>query len=297
MSLSNNSINTTLSIIVVTFNSADHIRGCLESIINNGFDHIQIIVVDNASVDDTRNICKAFQNINLIYNNNNMGFAKAVNIGIKVSTGQFVLLLNPDIVLPINCLKELVDILVRQPQVGMIGSMLVQENGSIDLACRRNFPTTRDVFFRLLGIDKCFPKSKFFNHYNPTYVDMSLAGEVECISGAFMLVRREAIQDVGLMDEAFFLYGEDVDWAFRFKLANWKIYYYPTIKVLHYKRGSSKKNVDPKTICAFYDSAYLYYLKYLGPWNSRFVNILIRFTFNARKYVALFRLKITKKWF
>jgi N-acetylglucosaminyl-diphospho-decaprenol L-rhamnosyltransferase len=154
----------------------------------------------------------------------------------------------------------MVDYLDAHPDVGVAGPKLVRADGSLDLACRRSFPTPEVSFYRITGLSRLFPQSPRFGRYNMTYLDPDVETEVDSVVGAFMLVRREAIQQVGLLDERFFMYGEDLDWALRIQQAGWKIYYNPRVTVFHHKRaastGSSRAQYE------FYRAMYLFYDKH-----------------------------------
>jgi len=150
------------------------------------------------------------------------------------------------------------------PQAGAAGPRLVLPNGELDRACRRSFPTLQVSFYRLTGLSFLFPRSRRFGRYNMTYLDPSITTEVDSVVGAFMMVRSEAVRQVGLLDENFFMYGEDLDWAYRIKQAGWKIYYNAGVTVLHYKEASSKDDltIRPRTRYEFYRAMYLFFRKH-----------------------------------
>jgi hypothetical protein len=159
------------------------------------------------------------------------------------------------------------------PEAGASGPKLVRADGSLDLACRRSFPTPEVSFYRMVGLSRLFPRSRRFGRYNLTYLDPDEQAEVDSVVGAFMLVRREVIRDVGLLDERFFMYGEDLDWALRIKRAGWKIYYYPAVTVLHYKGESSRRSRRARF--EFYRAMYLFYRKHYANETSRWLHWLI----------------------
>ena len=184
------------------------------------------------------------------------------------STPRFVLLLNPDTLLPPTALADMLAFMAAHPQAGAAGPRLVLADGSLDLACRRGEPTLETSFYRLTGLSKLFPRSRRFGRYNMTYLPEDQVAQVDSVVGAFMLVRAEAIEQVGLLDEQFFMYGEDLDWAKRIRQAGWEIWYNPAVVVRHYKRQSSKQN--PRAAREFKRAELLFYRKHYAattpPW-------------------------------
>jgi N-acetylglucosaminyl-diphospho-decaprenol L-rhamnosyltransferase len=286
-----------LSIVIVNYNAAEYLKPCLDSVIvSNPEISLEVIVVDNGSTDNSTELMGSlYPKIKLIRNKNNFGYAVANNRALNVVKGQYILLLNPDTVLPPNCLRKMLDFLNLHPEIGMIGPKLIRADGTFDHACRRQFPSPLDIYFRLLGLDRLFPRSKLFGHYSLTYLDPNISGEVDCISGAFMLVTRKGLCEVGLLDERFFMYAEDIDWSRRYKLAGWKVYYLAQVEVLHYKRASAIKTA-PKMIREFYKSLYLYYDKYYGSITPPLIKLLMRCFLRIRTIVALIFWRMTRRW-
>jgi len=230
----------TTSVVIVSYKTRDLLLACVESVYaSEGVPEPQIIVVDNASSDGSpKAVRDAFPRCVVIENAENMGFSKANNIGIARATGDYVLLLNPDTVLQPDVLADMTEYMEKHRDVGMATCKLVTGDGSLDLACRRSFPSLWDGFCRAAGLSALFPRSRLFARYNLTYFDESETREVDCINGAFMFVRREAMNDVGLLDEDYFIYSEDVDWCYRFWKKRWKVVYHPTTTTLHLKGQS-----------------------------------------------------------
>ncbi len=286
-----------LSIVIVNYNTCDELGNCLHSIFfGNSNVCMEVWVVDNSSTDNSISmVSSSYPTVQIISNKTNQGFAAANNLVFPRANGTFLLLLNPDTILPRNCLRELLDFIRDNSKIGMIGPKLVRKNGKLDHACRRLFPTKIDIISRLFWLDRIFSKSKLLGHYSLSYQDADQAGPVDCISGAFMLVRQLAVDQVGLLDERTFLYGEDVDWAWRFHEAGWIVYYYPKVEVVHLKRAASIKNAS-FSIKQFYAASYQYYLKYYGDNNSRFFNFLIHVAFSTRKFIALCIWKLFRRW-
>ena len=155
---------------------------------------------------------------------------------------RYALLLNPDTVVPPDAFAQMIQLMDDHPDFGVSGPKLVRLDGSLDLACRRGFPSVEVSFWRLTKLSKIFPRSRRFGRYNMTYLDPDQPAEIDSVVGAFMLVRREAIEQAGLLDEIFWMYGEDLDWAYRIKQCGWKVYYYPQVVVTHVKRASSSQD-------------------------------------------------------
>jgi GT2 family glycosyltransferase len=262
-----------LSIIIVNYNTCDLLRNCLASIYkSHGNINFKVIVVDNDSADHSVQMVAAeFPQTELVASQVNGGFAYANNLGLRRvgfdDTGKpqphaprYVLLLNPDTVLPPTALIDMIDFMDARPDVGAVGPKLVRLDGSLDLACRRSFPTPEVSFYRMAGLSKLFPRSRIFGRYNMTFADPDELLEVDAVVGAFMMIRREAIVQVGLLDETYFMYGEDLDWAYRIKARDWTIYYNPAVTVTHVKRAASRRS--PKAKIEFYRAMDIFYRKF-----------------------------------
>ncbi len=252
-----------LSVIIVNYNTRERLKGCLASLRQSrGVGDIETFVVDNASDDGSAEmVASEFPWVRLIRSDVNGGYAYANNLALRETSGRKILLLNPDTELGETALSELVSYLDAHPETGAVGPKLVRGDGSLDLACRRSFPTPSVAFYRMAGLSRLFPKSRRFGRYNLTYLDSDEETEVDALTGACMLVRREAIEDVGLLDERFFMYGEDLDWAYRIKSLGWTIRYNPKVVVLHYKGEASRQSSERATV-AFYRAMHLFYAKH-----------------------------------
>jgi len=266
-----------LAIVIVNYRTPHLLRACLASIYASQGDlTFRVCVVDNCSRDESCEMVEAeYPQVKLIASEVNGGFSFANNLGIKTfgfdgDVGEsiddperlprYVLLLNPDTRLSPTALADMVAFMDARPDVGAAGPRLVRQDGSLDLACRRSFPSPQVSLYRMTGLSKLFPRSRRFGRYNLTYLDPSVTTEVDAVVGAFMMVRREAILQVGLLDESFFMYGEDLDWAYRMKQAGWRIFYNADVTVLHYKKASSRHS--RKAQYEFYRAMYLFYRKH-----------------------------------
>lgn len=272
---------TDIGIVIVNWNTRDLLRGCLRSLAaSDPSVSRRVVVVDNASSDGSAAMVRAeFPEVTLLENAQNVGYAAANNQGLRLlgfgqpcrsEAPRYALLLNPDTELPPDALRLMLDRFDADPCIGAGGPRLILPDGKLDLACRRSFPTPEVAMWRMLGLSKLFPKSRLFGRYNLTYLDEHLETEVDCVVGAFMLVRREVIERVGLLDETFWMYGEDVDWAYRIKQDGWKILYYPKVTVLHIKRAASRKN--PKTRLEFQRASLIFYYKHFARQTPRLMH-------------------------
>lgn len=275
-----------LSIVIVNYNTCDFLRECLISVYQNQGDiTFNVIVVDNNSPDNSAQMVSTeFPQTELIASKINGGFAYANNLGLRqagfAKDGQpqpnaprYALLLNPDTVLPPTGLVDMLHFMDTHPEAGAAGPKLVLTDGSLDLACRRSFPTPEVSFYRMMGLSKLFPQHQTFGRYNMTYTDPDKLMEVDSVVGAFMLVRREAIAQAGLLDETYFMYGEDIDWAYQIKANGWKIYYNPAVEVKHVKRAASRKSA--KAQIEFYRAMDIFYRKYYADTTPLWLHALV----------------------
>jgi len=256
-----------LGLIIVSYNVSDLLGECLRSVFASGGVTAHVAVVDNASEDGSATMVKQrFPQATVIESPTNGGYAYANNLGLRLlqelpDPPHYVLLLNPDTVVPADGLRRMLDYMEARPDVGVAGPKLVLRDGSLDLACRRSFPSPYVSFCRIAGLSKLFPRSRLFGRYNLTYLDPDREAEVDSVVGAFMMVKWKAFQDAGLLDESFFLYGEDLDWAYRMKEHGWRVMYNPALKVLHHKGESSRRN-SKRATSEFYRAMLIFYHKH-----------------------------------
>ncbi len=242
-----------LSIIIVSYNTKDFLKNCLGSVYKNLGDlNAEVIVVDNASKDGSPEIVlKEYKNTHLIENKENLGFSKANNIGVKKATGRYTLFLNSDTLVYENTLTFMVNFMEKNKDAGASTCKLNLPNGKIDDASHRGFPTPWNSFSHFSGLSKILGKTKIFGGYNLGYLDLSKTHEIDALAGAFMLVRKEAGEEVGWWDEDYFFYGEDLDFCYMLKQKGWKIYYVPQVNILHFKGVSGGiKNVSKQITTA-----------------------------------------------
>ncbi len=255
-----------LGIVILNYNTRDLLRDCLRSLAETRGVDIDVTVVDNASRDGSVEMLRAeFPQTRLLASETNGGYAYGNNLALREFLARpepprALMLLNTDTLVPPDALTLLLNFLDAHPDAGIVGPKLLLRDGSLDLACRRSFPTPEISFYRMLGLSKLFPKSKRFGRYNLTYLDENETAQVDSVVGAAMLMRTQALKQAGLLDETFFMYGEDLDLALRIKQAGWNAYYYPRAQILHYKRESSKQS--KKAQIEFYRAMYIFYVKH-----------------------------------
>ncbi len=257
----------TVSIIIVTYNSARVIGACLDSLASDAASGLaEVIVVDNASSDDSVRVVRdRYSWATLITSGENLGYSKGVNLGIQSARGRFLLILNPDTVVRRGTLRKLIEFVEKTPDAGIVGPKLVFHDGTVQLSCRR-FYTFRVLLMRRTPLGKIFKNSKAVSDHLMLDFDHDSTREVDWLLGAAMFVRREAVDNVGMMDERFFLYFEDVDWCYRMKQRGLKVYYLADAVIEHgYKRESAQAVLN-RSFAAHLVSLFRYYEK----WNPVF---------------------------
>ncbi len=253
-----------ISVVIVNYNVSSFLEQALLTLKDALKDiDAEVFVVDNASSDDSVEMVREkYPWVTLIVNDRNVGFAKGNNIALRRVAGKYVLLLNPDTVLRRNTVKNMISFLEEHPEAGLAGCKVINPDGSLQLACRRGFPTPGGAFFKLSGLSGLFPNSKTFGSYNLTYLDPDTVTEVDAVSGSFMIMRRDVIDKIGYLDEDFFMYGEDLDFCYRIKEAGWKIYYVPTTEIIHFKGESTKTIPSVKSNRDFYEAMHIFVKKH-----------------------------------
>ena len=272
-----------VSVVIVTYNVREFLEQALESVqrASAGLT-VETWVVDNDSADGTADMVRTrFPDVHLIANEENIGFARANNQALREAEGRYALVLNPDTILQEDTLRELVGFMDARPDTGAAGCRILNPDGTFAPESRRAFPTPAVAFFRLTGLSRLLPHSPTFGRYNLTYLPQDEVCEVDALSGSCMMVRREAILDdaasgdgappeasgaergaAGLFDEAFFMYGEDLDWCYRIQQAGWAIRYTPATQIVHYKGESTKKG-DLRYVRLFYGAMLRFVEKHL----------------------------------
>lgn len=282
-----------LSVSIVNFNAGDYLLDCLNSLENfkDEVDNLEIIIVDNASSDNSMEVVKKkFPNLTNILNENNLGFGKAQNMALKRAKNEYVLILNPDSKILKGTLKYMVSFMEENPEVGASSALVEKEDGTIDWASHRGFPTPWVSFlYYVLGNDSL---------YHLKNKDLSKTHEVDSIVGAFFLTRKSILEKVGYFDEDYFMYGEDLDLCLRIKNAGYKVMYVPEVKILHYKGVSSglkkhsqditsaDKQTKLRAFNAFYESMKIFYKKHYAKKYPAFLNWLILLGIDLKWFLA-----------
>ena len=289
-----------VGIVIVSYNTKDLLRRCLESVFASTNVTFTVCVVDNGSTDGSGTMVKdEFSQVNLITNDENVGYPAANNQGLKCigfrqdgydRAPDYGLLLNPDTEMQPDVLSKVIGYAHNNTSIGVLGPKLVRLDGTLDMACRRSFPSPAISFYRLVGLSKLFPKHRIFGQYNLTFLDEDEIAEVDSVVGAFMLVRKQAIEQVGYLDEAFFMYGEDLDWAYRIKQAGYRVIYYPEVTVLHIKRASSRQ--FPRSKVEFWRAMEIFYRKYYAVNTPVLFHCVIILTVRILTTLMQWRIKI-----
>ncbi len=252
-----------LSVVIVNWNARSFLDSCLATILKytRGISY-EIVVVDNNSSDGSVAwVRQHYPQVHLITNQRNVGYSRANNQALQVCRGRYVLFLNPDTRILGNALGEMVGFMDRHPEAGVAGCRVLNPDLSLQLACRRSFPSPAVALSRLTGLSKLFPQSKVLGRYNLTFLPSGQVAEVDAVSGSFMMVRPEVFAQVGRLDERFFMYGEELDFCLRAKQAGWKVLYNPQAEIIHYKGASARKN-RWRALREFYRAMYIFHRKH-----------------------------------
>ena len=275
-----------LSIVIVNYNSKFLIEQCLGSV-GKAIAGIEteIIVVDNNSTDGSKeHLEEKFPSIKFIFNNANVGFAKACNQGFGISSGKFVLFLNPDTLLPESCLADCISFFESHPDAGAVGVRMLDSNGNFLKESKRGAPSVAASFYKLFGLAAMFPGSKTFAKYYQAHLPEKANNSVDVLSGAFMMVRRQVFEIANGFDEDFFMYGEDIDLCVRMDQLGYKNYYLGSISVTHLKGGSTKYNY--RHVQDFYGAMNLFVKKHYSNKPAGYI-LFLRVGIGFRKMLAM----------
>lgn len=282
-----NTRNMTLDIIIVNYNVKYYLEQCLYAVGKAivGLD-AEVWVVDNKSTDGSVEYLEPlFPWVHFIRNEENVGFSKANNRAIRMTEGKYVLLLNPDTIVTGKTIKECVHLLDEHPEIGSTGVSMYNADGTFARESKRGVPTPLVSFYKMSGLAALFPRHKSFSRYHLGYLDPLAYNEIEIISGAFNMMRRKTLEEVGLLDETFFMYGEDIDLSYRMLKAGWKNWYVPS-PMLHYK-GESAHPSTIRYVNVFYQAMIIFYDKHFGGKYSLSA-WLIRFAVYFKALITLF---------
>jgi len=253
-----------LSIIIVNYNVKKLLKGCIKSIYETIKNiEYEVIVIDNNSSDGSVEMLKnEFPQVKIIENTENKGFAAANNQGINVSRGKYILLLNPDTIVLPNAINTMLEFMDNRAEAGAVGCKILNPDGTLQSSCR-NFPSILIILYDSIGLHRVFSKSKIVSRYYLRYWDHDEIRVVDSVKGACLMIRQEVIKKVGLLDERFFLFGEEVDWCRRIKENGWKVFFTPNAQIIHYG-GQSSKQQSRKNLIESHKARQQYFQKYYG---------------------------------
>lgn len=268
-------MNPRVSIIIVNWKTPELLAGCLDSLLEDPrASQFEICVVDNNSGDNSLDVLRGYPQVHVVANTSNVGFAKACNQVIPQATAPYIFLLNPDTVVRDNAVSKLADYLDDNPKCAAVGPKVLNPDGTLQLACRRSFPSPAASFYRLTYLSKLFPKNKTFAQYNLTYANPDDELDVDALSGSAMMVRKDVVDRVGLLDEDIFMFGEDIDWCWRFKQEGWRVTYCPQAVVYHFHGAASRLRPVGATI-NLHKGMEVFYRKHLAPKHWPVFNALV----------------------
>ena len=270
-----------LSVIILNYNTRELLNKCLRSVLESEASFgIEVVVADNGSKDGSLDMVKReFPTVVIVDNAANMGFSKGNNQAIRIAKGKYILLLNSDTTVRKNTFTESVNYLNSHPEVGVLGAKVLLPDGRLDKACRRKFPNPINSFLRLFGLRK-------FSDYNVEgSIDQIM--EVDAVMGAYMMVPKKVIDKVGMLDEEYFMYGEDLDWCWRIKEAGYKVVYYPKSEITHYKYGSSQ-SIPFFVIKMAHQAMKIFYRKHYAPKYNRLFNQFVYLGISLRMFLVMF---------
>jgi GT2 family glycosyltransferase len=291
-----------LTIIIVNYNVKFFLEQCLLSVRkavqhlsqSNPVHKAEIIVVDNNSVDSSVSMLQSkFPDVILIANKENKGFSVANNQAIHISKGEYVLLLNPDTVVEEYTFQKIIAFMDEHPEAGALGVKMIDGKGEFLPESKRGLPTPSIAFYKVFGLSGLFPKSSVFGKYHLGYLDKNKIHEVDILAGACMLIRKEALDKTGLLDENFFMYGEDIDISYRIQKAGYKNYYFPDTQIIHYKGESTKKS-SVNYVFVFYRAMIIFAKKHFSQKNASLFTLFINIAIYLRASISIARRFIEK---
>jgi len=282
-----------LSIIIVAYQSRNEIGPCLAALPRVLLARpVEVIVVNNSPGDGTTEMVRRdFPWVRYFMPGGNLGYGRANNLGYRQSYGEYALFLNPDTIGEAGALEHCLRRLQTEPDIGLISPKLVQADGSMDLACRRSIPTLWDGFCRATGLAAAFPRTALFAGYNLTHLPENGTYDVGAINGAFMMTRREVLDRIGLFDETFFMYGDDLDLCIRVARAGYRIVYDGRVQIIHLKGMSVARDYE-RMARVIFDANRDVYLKHFNPRGSKLVRWKYQLAFGAWKTIALLKARL-----
>jgi len=284
-----------LSVIIVNYNVKHFLEQCLHSVYKaaKGLE-TEIFVVDNNSVDGSAQLIREkFPELHFIENKENVGFSRANNQAIKIANGEYILLLNPDTVVEEDTFSKVTGFMDKHPEAGGLGVKMIDGKGTFLPESKRGLPTPWVAFYKMFGLSKLFPNSRKFGKYHLSYFSENEIHDIEILAGAFMLLRKKALDKVGLLDEAFFMYGEDIDLSYRIILGGYKNYYFPETTIIHYKGESTKKG-SLNYVKVFYNAMIIFARKHFSGGKAGVFSLIIHLAIWFRAFISIFKRVIDK---
>jgi len=284
-----------LSIIIVNYNVRYFIEACLHSV-EKACKNInaEIFVVDNASTDDSKLVLpQLFPNIHFIWNEVNLGFSKANNLAIKKATGQYILFLNPDTIVPEDCFEKCLSFFSTHHDAGALGVHMIDGNGNFHKESKRSFPAPAVSLYKMFGLAELFPNSKIFASYYAGHLPENKTASVEVLSGAFIMISKKIMDRVKGFDEDYFMYAEDIDLSYRIKKTGFKNYYFADTSIIHFK-GESTKKTDAEYVQHFYGAMKLFVHKHYRYQNH--IKNAMMFSIAAARFFSNTKRKINNFW-
>jgi len=277
-----------LSIIIVNYNVKYFLEQCLHSVDRAGENlETEVFVVDNKSMDgSSAMVQEKFPWVKLLRNDKNLGFSVANNQGIRESTGRYILLLNPDTVIEEDTLDKCVGYMEGHSGVGGLGVKMIDGKGDFLPESKRSLPTPSVAFYKIFGLSGLFPKSRIFGKYHLGYLEKDETNSIEILPGAFMMLRKSALDEIGLLDESFFMYGEDIDLSYRLLKAGYTNIYFPETTIIHYKGESTKKG-SLNYVMTFYNAMRIFARKHFSRNRARIYSLIINLAIYLRAILAL----------
>ena len=286
--MTKNQMKIDLSVIIVNYNVEYFLEQCLNSVYRAAEAmKIEVFVVDNNSLDSSTQMVKdKFSDVILIENKTNQGFSKANNQAIKIASGRNILLLNPDTVVEESTFSKVVQFMDKTDDAGGLGVRMVDGRGNFLPESKRGLPTPKVAFLKIFGLSQLFPKSRFFGTYHLGYLNENKTNKVDILSGAFLCFKKELIEKTGMLDETFFMYGEDIDFSYRITQSGYNNYYFPETTIIHYKGESTKKS-SVNYVFIFYKAMVIFAQKHFSKNNAKIFSFAIHLAIYFRALLAL----------
>ena len=284
----NTSFHFKIAVIIVNYNVEFFLEQCLNSV-QKALENVsgQVFVIDNNSIDGSVEMVEnKFPHFNLIANRDNKGFSKANNQGILLADAEYILLLNPDTVVEEDTFSRVITYMDENPNTGGLGVRMLDGKGYFLPESKRGLPTPNVAFYKIFGFSKLFPRSKKFGQYHAGHLSEFETNKIDILSGAFMLMRREALDKVGLLDEAFFMYGEDIDLSYRIQKGGYDNVYFPETRIIHYKGESTKKS-SVNYVFVFYKAMIIFAKKHFSQKNAKLFSFFIHLAIYFRAFLAI----------